>query len=78
MCYFVGAENIRDAELDSATTYAEKLLRRQPSNPLKPGGTCQIRCISIPSIVGTENATYKVFDNSPGSPQTLSLTGKGK
>ena len=48
------------------------------SNPLKPGGTCQVTVSFDPSIVGTENASYKVFDNSVGSPQALSLTGKGQ
>ena len=48
------------------------------ANPLLPGGTCQITVCFDPSKVGTENAIYKVFDNSVGSPQSLSLTGKGQ
>jgi hypothetical protein len=31
-----------------------------------------------PSKVGAEKATYKVFDNSPGSPQSLALSGTGQ
>ena len=41
-------------------------------------GTCTFSVTFDPSKVGSESATYKVFDNSPGSPQTLSLTGKGQ
>jgi len=48
------------------------------SNPMKPGGTCQITMYFDPSKVGNENSSYKVFDNSVGSPQSLSLTGKGQ
>ena len=48
------------------------------SNPLKPGATCQITVYFDPSKVGTENAAYKVYDNSVGSPQSLALTGKGQ
>jgi hypothetical protein len=31
-----------------------------------------------PSIVGSESATYVVFDNSAASPQSLPLTGTGQ
>jgi len=48
------------------------------SNPLKPGATCQLTMYFDPSVVGNESASYKVFDNSVGSPQTLALTGKGQ
>jgi hypothetical protein len=48
------------------------------TNPLLPGKTCQITVSFNPSKVGTENAAYKVFDNSVGSPQSLTLTGKGQ
>jgi trimeric autotransporter adhesin len=48
------------------------------ANPLKPGATCQITVYFLPTKVGTENASYQVFDNSVGSPQTLGLTGKGQ
>lgn len=48
------------------------------TNPLLPGKTCQITVYFDPSIVGTENGAYKLFDNSVGSPQSLGLTGKGQ
>ena len=48
------------------------------SSPLKAGGTCQITVYFDPTIVGSESATYKLVDNSTGSPQTLALTGKGQ
>jgi hypothetical protein len=48
------------------------------TTPLQPGATCTLTVYFLPTKVATETATYKVFDNSPGSPQTLSLTGKGQ
>jgi len=48
------------------------------NNPLKPGTTCTITVYFTPSLVGTENAAYRVFDNSAGSPQSLPVTGKGQ
>ncbi|HUA16647.1 MAG TPA: choice-of-anchor D domain-containing protein [Verrucomicrobiae bacterium] len=48
------------------------------STPLQPGKTCQITVYFDPSIVGSESATFKVFDNSVGSPQTMSLKGTGQ
>jgi sugar lactone lactonase YvrE len=46
--------------------------------PLQPGATCTVTVFFLPTKVGSESAVYKTFDNSPGSPQTLSLTGKGQ
>ncbi len=77
--FFIGAEISGTQSFDFSDNYGDNApCGNNSSNPLKPGGTCQITVYFVPSIVGTENATYKVFDNSPGSPQTLSLTGKGQ
>jgi hypothetical protein len=48
------------------------------SGSLKAGATCNFSVTSDPSKDATESATYKLYDNSPGSPQTLPLTGKGQ
>ena len=48
------------------------------NNPRKPGGICNLTVYFTPSTTGAESATYKVFDNSVGSPQGLPLTGKGQ
>jgi hypothetical protein len=48
------------------------------ANPLQPGKTCQITVYFDPTVTGAEKATYKVFDNSVGSPQSLALTGTGQ
>jgi hypothetical protein len=48
------------------------------SGSLNAGANCTFTVTFDPSKVGTENATYKLYDNSPGSPQTLPLTGKGQ
>ncbi len=45
---------------------------------LAPAGTCTFTVFFTPSIVGSESATFLVFDSSVGSPQALSLTGQGQ
>jgi hypothetical protein len=77
--YFTGAELSGANSPDFSVNYGDGApCSNTASNPLAPGGTCQITVYFDPSKVGTENATYKVFDNSVGSPQTLPLTGKGQ
>jgi hypothetical protein len=46
-------------------------------SPLQPGKTCSITVYFTPSKTGARDAVYKLFDNSVGSPQTLTLTGTG-
>lgn len=48
------------------------------SGSLAPHAVCTFTIYFIPSKVGKETATYQVFDNSAGSPQSLSLTGTGQ
>jgi len=45
---------------------------------LASGGVCTFTAYFTPSIVGAESATLNVYDNSPGSPQTLALSGTGQ
>lgn len=45
---------------------------------LVAGATCTLTMYFKPSKVGAESATFKVYDNSPGSPQSLPLTGTGQ
>ena len=45
---------------------------------LAAGGVCTFTMYFKPSIVGAESATLSVYDNSPGSPQTLALSGTGQ
>jgi len=47
------------------------------TSPLPPKGTCTLTVYFTPSIVGAEKAIYKVYDNSPGGSQSLTLTGTG-
>jgi hypothetical protein len=77
--FFTGAEIAGANSPDFSDNYADGApCGNNSSNPLKPGGTCQVTVYFDPSKVGTENGTYKVFDNSVGSPQSLTLTGKGQ
>ena len=76
---FVGAEIVGVNSADFADNYGDgPPCNNTSSSPLQPGATCTLTVYFLPTKVGTESATYKVFDNSPGSPQTLSLTGKGQ
>jgi hypothetical protein len=48
------------------------------SGSLVAGANCTFSLTFDPSIVGSESATYKLFDNTPGSPQTISVKGTGQ
>lgn len=77
--FFTGAEIAGPNSADFSDNYSDNPPCGNSSNsPLKPGGTCVVTVYFDPSIVGTENAAYKVFDNGVGSPQSLLLTGKGQ
>ena len=77
--FFTGAELSGKNSADFSDNYGDGApCSNNANNPLKPGATCNITVYFDPSIVGTESASYKVFDNSVGSPQSLSLTGKGQ
>lgn len=77
--FFTGAEFSGTNSADFADNYGDGApCGNNSNNPLKPGSTCNITVYFTPSIVGTENASYKVFDNSVGSPQSLPVTGKGQ
>jgi len=45
---------------------------------LGPGALCSFTVFFTPSIVGSESATYLVYDSSTGSPQSLPLSGTGQ
>jgi hypothetical protein len=47
------------------------------ASSLAPGISCTFTVYWDPTKTGTETATYKLYDNSPGSPQTIKLTGTG-
>jgi sugar lactone lactonase YvrE len=77
--FFSGAEFSGTNSPDFADNYGNSPpCGNNSNNPLKPGATCNLTMYFTPSIVGTEKATYKVFDNSVGSPQGLTLTGTGQ
>ena len=77
--FFTGAEFSGTQSADFSDNYNDAApCNNTAANPLKPGGTCQVTVSFDPGFVGKENASYKVFDNSPGSPQSLTLTGTGQ
>ena len=76
---FLGAEIAGTNSPDFSDNYGTSPpCNNTTSVPLQPGATCTLTVYFLPTKVGTESATYKVFDSSPGSPQGLSLTGKGQ
>jgi len=77
--FFTGAELSGGNSADFSVNYADNApCNFTASNPMLPGGTCQITVYFLPSKTGGENASYKVFDNTVGSPQSLTLTGTGQ
>jgi hypothetical protein len=50
---------------------------REDCDDAKRIAPCTFTVTFTPSIMRTESATYLVYDNSPGSPQSLPLTGTG-
>jgi hypothetical protein len=76
---FVGAEIAGANSPDFSDNYGDgPPCNNTTAAPLQPGATCTLTVYFLPTKVGTESAVYKVFDNSPGSPQSLTLTGKGQ
>ena len=45
---------------------------------IAPGATCEIKVSFTPTQTGTRTGSVSFNDNAPGSPQTVSLTGKGE
>jgi len=77
--FFIGAELTGTSSADFSVNYGNSPpCGNSQTNPLLPGKTCQITVYFLPSKVGAESATYKVFSNSVGSPQTLPLVGTGQ
>jgi trimeric autotransporter adhesin len=77
--FFTGGELSGSSSADFSVNYGSGApCGNTQTNPLLPGKTCQITLYFLPSKVGGEGATYKVFDNSVGSPQTLPLAGTGQ
>jgi len=77
--FFTGAEISGVNSPDFSDNYNDSApCNNTASNPLLPGKTCQITVYFDPSKKTSESATYKVFDNSVGSPQILPLSGKGQ
>jgi hypothetical protein len=77
--FFTGAELSGTNSNNFTVNYGDNApCNNTAANPLQPGKTCQITVNFTPTVTGAEKATYKVFDNSVGSPQSLSLTGTGQ
>jgi hypothetical protein len=75
---FTGAEITGSGSPDWQVNYQDGApCSNNVNNPLQPGKTCSITVYFTPTKSGTRNATYYVFDNSPGSPQKLPLYGTG-
>ncbi len=75
---FTGAEITGGGALDWSVNWGNSPPCGNGANaPLLPGKTCSITVYFVPTKAGTRNATYYVYDNSPGSPQKLPLYGTG-
>jgi len=76
---FAGAEFSGVNSADFSDNYGDGApCGNNAGNPLKPNTSCVITVYFLPTIVGAEKASYKLFDNSAGSPQILPLSGTGQ
>ncbi len=77
--FFTGAEISGTGSSNFSVNYGSAApCGNNQNSPLLPGKTCQITVYFLPATTGAKSATYKVFDNSIGSPQTLPLAGVGQ
>ena len=58
-------------------TGAQFLLSNNCKSTLAAGATCTLQVSFSPKAVGAQTGTVTIADNAPGSPQTVSATGKG-
>ena len=76
---FVGAELTGPNSADFSVNYLDQApCGNTSTTPLLPGKTCQITVFFLPSTTHAESASYKLFDNTVGSPQILPLSGTGE
>ncbi|MDT5011669.1 MAG: trimeric autotransporter adhesin, partial [Mycobacterium sp.] len=47
-------------------------------HPVAPGASCQLGASFDPTASGSRTATLHFYDNAPGSPQAITLTGVGE
>ena len=62
----------------NSTDFYNNLADPPCGGSLVAGAVCTFTMYFRPSLVGAESASFNLYDNSPGSPQTLSLTGTGQ
>ena len=55
-----------------------KIVRNSCGNTVAAGVSCLIKVTFTPTQVGTRTGNLTITDNAPDSPQSVSLTGKGK
>jgi hypothetical protein len=48
------------------------------SGSLAAGAICTLTMYFTPSVASAESASFNIYDNSPGSPQVLPLSGTGQ
>ena len=75
---FTGAEMTGPNSPDFTDNYTDNPpCYNSATSPLLPTKTCTLTVYFYPKVAGAKKASYKVFDSSPGSPQSLTLTGTG-
>ena len=60
------------------TTPSVFAIKSQCHKTLKPGKSCKASVIFKPTDTTAQTGTLMIFDNAPGSPQTVGLSGMGK
>lgn len=73
-----GTATLNISNVATSGDFAQKIVSASCGATLKAGKTCQIQVTFTPTQAGTRTGTLTITDNAPDSPQTVSLSGKGK
>jgi len=76
--YQLGIIHAEHQQYHNQRDFAQKIVANSCGATVAAGASCLIKVTFTPTQVGVRNGTLSVFDNAPGSPQTVSLSGTGK
>jgi hypothetical protein len=73
-----GSSTLNISSVTTSGDFAQKIVAKSCGATVAAGASCVIKVTFTPTQVGVRNGTLTVNDNAADSPQTVSLTGKGK
>ena len=73
-----GNASLNISSIAASGDFAIKTVKNSCGNTVAAGASCLIKVTFTPTQVGTRTGNLTITDNAPDSPQSVSLTGKGK